>query len=513
MTNKYTAIIGMEVHVELKTKSKMFCGCKNDLDAREPNTNICEVCTAQPGTLPVPNKTAIEWAVKIGTALGCSIRELSKFDRKHYFYPDLPKGYQISQYDEPIAEHGTITLQFPLNDNIREEAKIGITRVHLEEDTAKLLHTAGGDTLVDFNRAGAPLVEIVTDPDFKTALEAKTYCQELRTLFRYLGISDADMEKGHMRCEANISVQESGRWEIKDGKIIPLSGYKLNNKIELKNINSFKAVEKAIDYETKRQSELLDKGQTWGQETRGWDDDKGESVLQRIKENATDYRYFPEPDIPPFHPEKIAGKINLPELPQKKRQRFHEEFNFSYSDAQILASDIQLADFAEEVMSELTEWLDSLPETKNKAENVPQAIARLAGGWITSKLLGILKEKGKEIKDVHFSAENFAELIALIYTNRVNSTNAQKILTIMAGSGKDIDPTHILEDKGWGQVNDEEKIGIVIDDVIKSYPEQVAQFKAGKEPILQFLKGMVMKATEGSADPKVVEKILREKLK
>lgn len=519
MENKYTAIIGMEVHVELKTKSKMFCSCKNDLDAREPNVNICEICTAQPGTLPVPNKTAIEWTVKIGKALGCSIRELSKFDRKHYFYPDLPKGYQISQYDEPIAEHGTITLQFPLNDNIREEAKIGITRVHLEEDTAKLLHTSGGETLVDFNRAGAPLVEIVTDPEFKTALEAKTYCQELRTLFRYLGISDADMEKGHMRCEANISVQENGKFEIEDGKIKPLGDYKLNNKIELKNINSFRAVEKAIDYEIKRQTAILEtlpctqRGTGWGQETRGWDDDRGESVLQRVKENATDYRYFPEPDIPPFHPEKIAGKIKLPELPQKKRQRFHEEFDFSYSDAQILTSDIYLADFAEEVMGELTEWLDSLPETKNKAENVPQAIARLAGGWITSKLLGILKEKSIEIKDVHFSAENFAELIALIYTNRVNSTNALKILTIMTGSDKDNDPTHILEDKGWGQVNDEEKIGAIINDVIKSYPEQVAQFKAGKEPILQFLKGMVMKATEGSADPKVVEKILREKLK
>lgn len=502
----------MEVHVELKTKSKMFCSCKNDLDCKEPNVNICEICTAQPGTLPVPNKTAIQWTVKIGKAFGCSIRELSKFDRKHYFYPDLPKGYQISQYDEPIAEHGAITLDFPLNDNIREQAKIGITRVHLEEDTAKLLHTAQNETLVDFNRAGAPLVEIVTDPDFKTALEAKTYCQELRNLFRYLNISDADMEKGHMRCEANISVQEDGRFEIVDGKVKPLGNYKLNNKVELKNINSFRAVEKAIDYEIKRQSELLDKGQTWGQETRGWDDEKGESVLQRVKENATDYRYFPEPDIPPFHPAKIAGKIKLPELPQEKRRRFHEEYEFSYSDAQLLTSDLMLADFAEEVMSELTEWLDSLPETKNKAENVPQTIARLAGGWITSKLLGVLKDKNLEIQDICFSAENFAELIALIYTNRVNSTNAQKILLIMAGSDKDNDPTHILEEKGWGQVSDEEKINAVIDGVIQSYPAQAAQFKAGKEPILQFLKGMVMKATEGSADPKITEDLLRKKL-
>ena len=510
--NKYTPIIGMEVHVELKTKSKMFCGCKNDPDAREPNTNICEICTAQPGTLPVPNKTAISWTVKVGKALGCSIRKLSKFDRKHYFYPDLPKAYQISQYDEPIAGYGSITLQFPLNDNIREEAKIGITRVHLEEDTAKLLHTSDDETLVDFNRAGAPLVEIVTDPDFKTALEAKTYCQELRILFRYLGISDADMEKGHMRCEANISVQENGRWEIKDGKVMPLGNYKLNNKVELKNLNSFKAVERSIEYEIKRQSELLDAGKTWRQETRGWDDTKGESVLQRVKENATDYRYFPEPDIPPFHPEKVAGKITLPELPKEKRKRFHEEYGFSYSDAQLLTSDIALADFAEDTMSELTEWLDSLPETKNQAENIPQSIARLAGGWITSKLLGLLKEKNLEIKDVHFSAENFAELVALIYTNRVNSTNALKILTIMVASDHDNDPTHILEDKGWGQVSDENKINEVVAEVIKNYPKQVADYRAGKTPILQFLKGMVMKTTEGSADPVIVEKILKEKI-
>src|SRR3989344_5539099 len=245
----YVPVIGMEVHVELKTKSKMFCSCKNDPDLKEPNTNICEICLAHPGTLPVPNKTAIEWTVLIGKALNCSIRPLSKFDRKHYFYPDLPKGYQISQYDEPIAEHGFIKLAFPLDDNIREEARIGITRAHLEEDTAKLLHDTSGATLVDFNRAGTPLVEIVTDPDFKTALEAKTYCQELRSLFRYLEVSDADMEKGHMRCEANISVQEADKFEIVDGKVKPLGNYKLNNKVEVKNINSFRAVEKALEFE------------------------------------------------------------------------------------------------------------------------------------------------------------------------------------------------------------------------------------------------------------------------
>jgi len=510
---KYVPIIGMEVHVELKTDSKMFCGCQNDPDCKEPNTNICEICLAHPGTLPIPNKTAIEWTVKIGQALGCKTRQLSKFDRKHYFYPDLPKAYQISQYDEPICEYGTITLDLVTEDNPREQTKIGITRVHLEEDTAKLLHDTKGNTLVDFNRAGAPLVEIVTDPDFQTALEAKTYCQELRTLSRYLDISEANMEKGQMRCEANIALQAKDKFTIKDGVVKPKKGYNLNNKVELKNLNSFKAVERGIEYEIKRQGELLDKGETWEQQTRGWNEDKDETVLQRIKENADDYRYFPEPDIPPFHPIKIAGKISLPELPQSKRQRFHEEYQLSYADAKILSTDKALADFTEEVMSELQEWLDSLPESKNKAENVPQKIARLAGGWITSKLYGLLNEKGLRIEEINFTTENFAELIALVYDQRINSTNALKILTIMVASDRDQDPTHIMEDKGWGQVSDENKLGEIITEVIKNYPQQVKEFKAGKEPILKFLIGMVMKATEGLADPKVVEKMLKNRLK
>ena len=510
--SEYVPIIGMEVHVELKTNSKMFCGCKNNPDEMSPNSNICEICLAHPGTLPVPNKKAIEWTVKIGTALGCSIRELSKFDRKHYFYPDLPKAYQISQYDEPIAEHGKIILNFPIEDNIREEAHIGITRAHLEEDTAKLMHDKDGSTLVDFNRAGTPLVEIVTDPDFKSSTEAKTYCQELRTLLRYLEVSDADMEKGHMRCEANISVQEAGKFEIVNGVVKPLGDYKLNNKVELKNLNSFKAVERGIEFEIKRQTEMIEKGVEWGQETRGWDENKGETVLQRVKENAADYRYFPDPDIPPFHPIMIAGKISLPELPAQKRQRFHEEYGLSYADAKLLSETRDWANFTESVMSELGEWLDSMPDSKNKAEDVPQKVVRLAGGWITSKLMGILKEKNLDITKVNFSPENFAELIALIYNNKVNATNAHKILLIMAGSDKDQDPTHILENKGWGQVSDEGQIGEAIDEVIRSFPAQVAEYKAGKEPILKFLIGMVMKATEGSADPKVVEDIMKEKL-
>ena len=519
--SKYTAIIGLEIHVELKTNSKMFCACANSPDRDDPNTNICEICLAHPGTIPVPNKTAIIWATKIAKALGCRINEYSKFDRKHYFYPDLPKAYQISQFDLPIGEHGSVDLEFLSGKNHRDTAKIGITRVHLEEDTAKLTHSTDGNTLVDFNRAGVPLVEIVSDPDIQSSSEAKAYCQELQTILRYLDVSDADMEKGHMRCEANISVQEDGRFKIVDGVVKPIGDYLLNNKIEVKNINSFKAMEKAIDFEIKRQTALAQKGETWGPETRGLDDAKGETVLQRVKESAADYRYFPEPDIPPFHPLQIAGKINLPELPIVRRSRFHHEYGFSYADAQILTVDKYWAEFAENVFSELQNWLKDLKNNtlveeakKSQKEGTPsQQLAKLTGGWLTSKLAGTMAERKIDIKILKIKPENFAELIALIFTNRLNSTNAQKVLNEMIDSGVDMDPTHIMEEKGYGQVADEDKLSVIIDETIKNYPAQVEQFKAGKEPILQFLKGMVMKATEGSADPIVVEKLLREKLK
>ena len=515
--SKYIPIIGLEIHVELKTASKMFCSCKNDPDRTAPNTNICEICLAHPGTLPVPNRTAIEWTVKIATALGCKISSQSKFDRKHYFYPDLPKGYQISQYDEPIGSHGRLELELVGVKNHRDRAEIGITRVHLEEDTAKLSHDSSGNTLVDFNRAGVPLVEIVSNPDLQSAAEAKAYCQELQSILRYLGVSDADMEKGHMRCEANISVQRPGTFEIKGHEVKPKSGVKLNHKVELKNINSFRAIEKAINFEIKRQSELLNKGSTWIQQTRGWDDAKGETYLQREKETSADYRYFPEPDIPPFNPKEIAGQIELPELPAQKRTRFHKELGFSYADALQLSGDQHWGDFAEEVMSELLEWLANLPETAKlsgvKLDAKKQELAKLAGGWLCSKLTGAMAERKIDIRILKLKPENFAELLALFYTDRINSTNAQKMISEMLDSGVDMDPTHLMEEKGYGQIGDENKLNKVIDEVISAYPKQVAEFKAGKEPILQFLKGMVMKATEGSADPLVAEKLLREKLK
>ncbi len=523
---------------------------------------------AHPGTLPVPNKQAIIDTVKIARALGCSINENSKFDRKHYFYPDLPKGYQISQYDEPIGEHGAIELTLT-DKNPRGTARIGITRVHLEEDTAKLAHaichperSEGSSsrqldssvaaklsqndncTLIDFNRAGVPLVEIVSEPDVESALEAKTYCQELQLIFRYLGVSDADMEKGQMRCEANVSLQTEGTWSKEKGMIVAKPGCKLNSKVEVKNINSFRAVEKAIEFEIKRQTEMLEKGESWAQETRGWDDPTQTTVRQRSKETSADYRYFPEPDIPAFHPLEIAASVTIPELPQTRRERFHKEYGFSYADAFMLTADKVWGDFAENVMSELSEWLHSLPETHEctiaphptspagrggQSHPLPtgegrvrarppickpaQELARLAGGWLTTKLMGAMKERTIDIRILKIQPENFAELIALVYANRVNSTNAQKILGAMLDSGVNLDPTHIMEEKGYGQVSDVGKIGAVVDEVIKNYPAQVAQFKAGKDPIIKFLIGMAMKATEGSADPVVVEKLLRERLK
>lgn len=516
MEKVYIPIIGMEVHVELKTKSKMFSSAPNNPDEQQPNTHVNPIDLGHPGTLPIPNQQAIRWCVTIGKALGCSIREMSKFDRKHYFYPDLPKGYQISQYDEPIAEHGSITLVFPIEDNHRETATIGIERAHMEEDTAKLYHAADGSTLVDFNRAGVPLVEIVTKPDFQSATEAKVFCQELQLILRYLGISDADMEKGHMRCEANISVQEAGQFEIVDGKVKALGNYVLNNKVEVKNINSFKAVEKAILFEIKRQTQLIQEGKEWPQQTRGWDEDKQETVMQRKKETAADYRYFPEPDIPPFSPSKIAGDIHIPELPIQKRMRFRDEYGFSYADATLLTNTASWANFTEQVMSELINWLYELPEISGASDEIRESrkneIARLAGGWMTSKLMGQLKERGMEVSDLKISAENFAELIALLFTNKINSTNAQKLLSDMLDADSNIDPTHIMEEKGYGQISDEGSIGNMVDQVIQSHPIQVEQFKSGKEPILKFLIGMVMKASEGSADPAIVEKLLREKL-
>lgn len=487
---KYIPVIGMEVHVELKTESKMFCGCKNGLGLeKDPNVNICAVCTAQPGTLPVPNRKAIEFVQKAGLALNCNIRLMSKFDRKNYFYPDIPKGYQISQYDEPLCEEGVITI---------DGREIRITRIHMEEDTGKSNHPAGADyTLVDFNRAGVPLMELVTEADLTSGKETRAFCQRLQQTLRYIGISDADMEKGQMRCEVNISLHAEGTEK--------LSG----TKAEIKNINSFRAVEKAIDFEIKRQTAMLENGEKVIQETRGWDENKGETVSQRKKESAHDYRYFPEPDIPPLHftEEHVdALRRSLPELPQAKEARFQEEYGLNVDDAIMLASDKDLAHYFENVISELHEKIKS----KEVAAPIEKAI-KLTANYIISELRKHFIKENETIRDIRISPENFAELVGIIADGKINSSAAQTVLEIMYKGG-DNDPSHIIEENNLAQMSDTSELEAIVDAIVAANQKSVEDYKGGKQMAFQFLIGQIMKETKGKANPKVAGDMLLAKL-
>jgi len=498
--NKYKVTIGMEIHVELGTDSKMFCGCKNGMGlTKKPNQNICEVCTAQPGSLPVPNIKAIEYVMRAGLALNCEIAKDTKFDRKNYFYPDLPKGYQISQYDQPICENGKIKFDYFSKDAESKTSQIGITRIHLEEDTGKLMHLKGS-TLVDFNRAGVPLMELVTEPDLTSAQEAKQFCIELRRLFRYLKISTADMEKGQMRCEANISLYKEGEDK--------LSG----TKVELKNINSFKAIEKGIEYEIKRQTKLLDKNEKFIQETRGWSDEKGKTFSQRIKENSDDYRYFPEPDILPmkFTSEEIRRiGYSLPELPWERKSRFIRQMGLTDQNAEFLVDYKEMADYFEQVCSELDEWMSvSKKETSNKE---PLKLYKLVANYLLTETQKSLFEKGLDIEDIKITPENFAELIKIVFKKEVNSSTAQAVLSEMFEKGGD--PSQIIEEKGLSQTNDEEELRKIAEKVIAENPKSVEDYKKGKENAIKFLMGQVMKETEGKANPKIAMVILVKKLK
>jgi aspartyl-tRNA(Asn)/glutamyl-tRNA(Gln) amidotransferase subunit B len=474
----YKPTIGMEVHVELKTDSKMFCSCKNELELdRLPNSNICPVCTGQPGALPVANEKAIEFVVKAGLALNCQIAKISKFDRKNYFYPDLPKGYQISQYDQPLCEKGHLEIS---------GRKIGITRIHLEEDTGKLIHQKGTDhSLVDFNRSGVPLMELVTEPDIESAEEAKKFCEDLQLILRYLEISDADMEKGQMRCEANISIAESGAKEF-------------GTKVEVKNLNSFRSVEKAIEYELKRQQDALESGEKIIQETRGWDENKMASYSQREKESAHDYRYFPEPDLPALElSAEYVRKIEceLPELPVQKIKRFQKEYNIKEYDAEVLVRDKDLAEFFEDSVSEGCELCGE-----------KERISKLAANYIISELKKYLDEK-TGIRDLKLTAENFGELMSIIAAGKINSSAAQTVLAEMLKTGAD--PEHIIEEKNLGQMEDDSEIEKIVEKVIVDNPGPVADFKAGKQNALQFLLGLVMKESKGKAEPKKTLNILK----
>lgn len=500
---KYETIIGLEIHAELNTKSKMFCSCDNNVDNKKPNTTVCPICLGHPGTLPVPNKKAIESVVATGLALNCEINFNSKFDRKNYFYPDLPKGYQISQYDQPLAFNGSLEL---------DGDTITITRIHLEEDTGKSFHPKDGEyTLIDFNRAGTPLMELVTDPVIKNAHQAKKFGQKFQQILRYLEISQADMEKGEMRCEANVSVQEAGKYEYKDKEIKPIGKYKLNPKVEVKNINSFRALEKAIEYEIKRQTEILEHKDKVQAETRGWDENKNKTVRQRVKETSADYRYFPEPDIPPI---QIDGewlakiRASLPELQNNKCLRFTREYGLNQETAEILTSDKNLAHFSEQVISELNAWIEA---NGDDAKRQDKKLAKTASNWISGELLKHLKTNKEKVSDLRLTAENFAELVCLVYQNKINSSAGQKILDHMYKNGGD--PTDIMREMGLEQIDDKEALEEKIRKVIASNPKQVEEYKKGKHNIIQYLLGQVMAETKGKANPALAKEILITNLK
>jgi len=474
---EYRTRIGLEIHVQLKTKSKMFCGCKNDPEEKKANTAVCPVCMGFPGVLPVANSQAIEWTLKTAMAFNCQIARLSKFDRKHYFYPDLPKNYQISQYDLPLAKGGWLEIEL----SPAQTRRIRIRRIHLEEDTAKLLHSPKDDySLIDFNRSGTPLMEIVTEPDITSPGEAKIFLQELRRIFRYLGVSDADMEKGQMRCDANISLSES------DSLGVP---------VEIKNLNSFKMLEKALIYEKNRQQSILAKGKKVTRETRGWVDNLGKTSPQRIKEEASDYRYFPEPDLPPFtfsltYLEKL--KKELPELPFHRKRRFLSDYHLSHKEAAILAENKTLGDYFEKVV----------------AFNVEP---KKASSWILVELLGKIDSKDKISLRDKVPPANLASLILMVQKGEISGKLGKEILVKMLKTG--LEPVKIIETEGLRLIGDKGQISEIVERVIKENPKAVSDYKKGKMAAVQFLVGQVMRRTGGKVEPKTVKELLEGELK
>ena len=477
----YKPTIGLEVHVELNTKSKMFCSCENDADESRPNVNICPVCMGHPGTLPVINGEAVRKVIKTGLALNCEITEHSRFDRKNYFYPDLPKGYQISQYDLPFCEDGFLEI---------DNKRIKIKRIHLEEYTGRSIHPEGTDySLVDFNRAGVPLMELVTEPDLDSGKEAKLFGQEFQLILRYLGVSEAGMEKGQMRVEVNISLSESK---------------KLGTKVEIKNLNSFRSVEKAIDFEINRQKELLESGQRIIQETRGWHDLKEITFSQREKEKSHDYRYFPEPDLPPLSlaPELIQSiKSEIPELPKHYRERFIREYELTKEDAEFFVQRKDMGGYLEKIISEFGERIP---------KNDLAQLIKSAVNYLTTDLQGLLRGASIKGKEFLITPENFSEFILLIYKKKISSKTAKTVLAEMFQSGAD--PHHIIEDKNLNQIDSESEIEDIIKTVISENQEAVADFQKGKTNSFQYLIGKAMAKSSGKADPALAAKILKKLL-
>jgi len=471
MSEKYYFTIGLEVHAELKTNTKMFCACKNDPDEEHPNTNICPVCMAHPGALPVINKKAIENVIKVGLALDGKIADFTEFDRKNYFYPDIPKGYQISQYKYPIVSGGKL-------------GGVDVTRVHLEEDTANNKHDRGDFSLIDFNRAGVPLMELVTEPMIHSAKEASDFARELQLILWYLDVSEANMEKGEMRVEANISISTDPK--------------KFGTKVEVKNLNSFKSVEKAIKFELERMTALYEEGKESEivQETRGWDESKQKTFSQRKKESSHDYRYFPDPDLPKLKLHKAFDldkmKKKLPELPAEKRARYKKDFGIKDEDVEVYINDPTLSSWFEEVAKIL----------KNKEK------IKIASNYVTSDYLGLKKAN---LATEPPSAENFAELIDLVTENKISSRSAKDILTMIVV--EDASPLQIATEKNLLQKNDEGALKDIVEKIIKENGEVVATYKGGKENAIMFLVGKIIKETGGSANPQIVIKLLKEMLK
>ncbi|PSO50693.1 MAG: Asp-tRNA(Asn)/Glu-tRNA(Gln) amidotransferase GatCAB subunit B [Cyanobacteria bacterium SW_9_44_58] len=484
---QYEAVIGLETHCQLNTATKIFSPVSTEFGA-PPNTNISPICLGYPGVLPVLNQKVLESAVKTGLALNCQIAPYSKFDRKHYFYADLPKNYQISQYDLPIAEHGWLEIEIaekPGSEPIRKT--IGITRLHMEEDAGKLVHVGSdrlsGSThsLVDFNRAGVPLLEIVSEPDIRMGKEAAEYAQELRRIIRYLGVSNGNMQEGSLRCDVNVSVR-------------PVETNDFGTKVEIKNMNSFNAIEKAIDYEIDRQIKALENGEALTQETRLWEEGKQVTVSMRSKEGSSDYRYFPEPDLPPIKVSKAQleqWQSELPELPAQKRHRFETELGLSAYDAGVLTDDRDVAEYFETAIA-------------NNAD--PKQVAN----WVTQDIAAYLNENKLRISELSLKPEGLAELVNLIDEGTINGKIAKEILPELFTQGGS--PKELVESKGLTQISDSSELEPIIDQVLADHPNEVEKYRGGKTKLQGFFVGQVMKRTSGRADPKLTNQLLAQKL-
>ncbi len=478
MNSEYILTIGLEIHAELKTKSKMFCGCKNDPEEKNPNVNVCPICMGHPGTLPVPNKEAVKHVLKVGLAVDGTIADFTEFDRKNYFYPDIPKGYQISQYKYPFVSGGHIDIK--TSEGVK---RIDITRIHLEEDTAKSSHDAGDYSLVDYNRSSLPLMELVTEACIHSGEEASRFAKELQLILRYLGAGDANMEKGQMRVEANISVSKDPN--------------KLGTKVEVKNLNSFKSVERAIEYERERHIGLLENGGTIVQETRGFDESTGKTFSQRKKEDSHDYRYFPEPDIPKMKISEIPDfasdvlRSQMNELPKDKRVRYEKDYGIKVEDIEFFVDNKELADFFERAIENFCD---------------DRECVKLASNYIVSDLAGLMKQSGSADTGKLFPS-SFGEVMRMVRDSKLSSRGAKDMIALLYREGGD-DTAKIAEEKGWILKNDPEELKRILTDIIAQNQAVVAEYKSGKEAVLNSLVGKAMKATGGSYSPQTIKDTL-----